>query len=97
LAYARAFNISPEDVDKHMGQIGKVMELGLGCGGGAAFLTFTLTYGLDLDELAEAALPNIPPKVKHDALIWYQKSVEIKKTYGLSETVFITCDSLERM
>lgn len=98
LAYARAFNIDPEDVDKHMRQIGKVMELGLGYGGGvAAFLAFALTYGLDLDELTEAALPNIPPKVKHDALSWYQKSVETKKTYGLSETVFITCDSLKRM
>ncbi|RUT66819.1 hypothetical protein CKG00_10795 [Morganella morganii] len=69
-----------------------------GYGGGvAAFLTFALTYGLDLDELADAALPNIPPKVKHDALSWYQKSVETKKTYGLSEKVFITCDSLKRM
>ncbi|MET4894010.1 DNA polymerase [Morganella morganii] len=98
LAYARAFNISPDDVDKHMRQIGKVMELGLGYGGGvAAFLTFALTYGLDLDELADAALPNIPPKVKHDALSWYQKSVETQKTYGLSEKVFITCDSLKRM
>ncbi|MHD0614745.1 DNA polymerase [Morganella morganii] len=98
LAYARAFNILPDDVDKHMRQIGKVMELGLGYGGGvAAFLTFALTYGLDLDELADAALPNIPPKVKHDALSWYQKSVETKKTYGLSEKVFITCDSLKRM
>lgn len=37
------------------------MELGLGFGGGvAAFLTFALVYGLDLDELANAALPNIP-------------------------------------
>ncbi|WP_109882346.1 DNA polymerase [Morganella morganii] len=98
LAYARAFNISPDDVDKHMRQIGKVMELGLGYGGGvAAFLTFALTYGLNLDELADAALPNIPPKVKHEALNWYQKSVETKKTYGLSEKVFITCDSLKRM
>ncbi len=61
LAYARAFNISPDDVDKYQRQIGKVMELGLGFGGGvAAFLTFALVYGLDLDELANAALPNIP-------------------------------------
>ncbi|EMS7588382.1 DNA polymerase, partial [Salmonella enterica subsp. enterica serovar Newport] len=60
LAYARAFNISPDNVDKYQRQIGKVMELGLGFGGGvAAFLTFALVYGLDLDELANAALPNI--------------------------------------
>lgn len=35
--------------------------------------------------------------MKYDALSWYKKSVETKKTYGLSETVFITCDSLKRM
>lgn len=32
LAYAKAFDIAPDDVDKHMRQIGKVMELGLGYG-----------------------------------------------------------------
>ncbi|MEQ5125827.1 DNA polymerase [Providencia alcalifaciens] len=98
LTYSRAFDIAPDNINKNMRQIGKVMELGLGYGGGiAAFLTFALTYGLDLDELAEAALPNIPTKVKQDALNWYQKSVETKKTFALSETVFITCDSLKRM
>lgn len=98
LAYARAFNISPDDVDSHMRQIGKVMELGLGYGGGvAAFLTFALTYGLDLDALADAALPNIPLDIQREAQRWYKASVEQKKTYGLSQRVFITCDSLKRL
>ncbi|MBD2803466.1 DNA polymerase I [Xenorhabdus sp. ZM] len=98
LAYARAFNIDPEDVTKDQRQIGKVMELGLGYGGGvAAFVTFALTYALDLDELAEAALPNIPASVQQNARRWYTESVKQKNTYGLSERVFITCDSLKRM
>ncbi|PHM33297.1 DNA polymerase [Xenorhabdus innexi] len=98
LAYARAFNIEPEDVTKDQRQIGKVMELGLGFGGGvAAFVTFALTYALDLDELATAALPNIPISIQREALKWYKKSVEQDNTYGLSERVFITCDSLKRM
>ncbi|EAR3632523.1 DNA polymerase [Salmonella enterica] len=98
LAYARAFNISPDDVDKYQRQIGKVMELGLGFGGGvAAFLTFTLVYGLDLDELANAALPNIPRDVIREAKSWYDESVKRKSTYGLSERVFIACDSLKRL
>ncbi|ENC2022837.1 DNA polymerase [Escherichia albertii] len=98
LAYARAFNISPDDVDKYQRQIGKVMELGLGYGGGvAAFLTFALVYGLDLNELANAALPNIPREVIHEAKSWYDESVKRKVTYGLSERVFIACDSLKRL
>lgn len=98
LAYARAFNISPDDVDKYQRQIGKVMELGLGFGGGvAAFLTFALVYGLDLDELANAALPNIPRDVIREAKSWYDESVKRKATYGLSERVFIACDSLKRL
>ncbi|HCT9405226.1 TPA: DNA polymerase [Raoultella ornithinolytica] len=98
LAYARAFNISHEDVTKYQRQIGKVMELGLGFGGGvAAFLTFALVYGLDLEELATAALPNIPRDVQREAKGWYDESVKRKATYGLSERVFIACDSLKRL
>ncbi|HEM8233265.1 TPA: DNA polymerase [Klebsiella aerogenes] len=98
LAYAKAFNITPEDVTKYQRQIGKVMELGLGFGGGvAAFLTFALVYGLDLEELATAALPNIPLDVQREAKSWYDESVKRKATYGLSERVFIACDSLKRL
>lgn len=98
LAYARAFNMTPEEVDKAMRQIGKVMELGLGFGGGvAAFVTFALVYGLDLEDLANAALPNIPIAIQREAKSWWQASVKQKKTYGLSERVFVTCDSLKRL
>lgn len=98
LAYAKAFNITPEDVTKYQRQIGKVMELGLGFGGGvAAFLTFALVYGLDLEELATAALPNIPRDVQREAKSWYDESVKRKATYGLPERVFIACDSLKRL
>ncbi len=74
LAYARAFNISPDDVDKSMRQIGKVMELGLGFGGGvAAFVTFVLVYGLDLQDLADAALQNSSMKRKFGGVPLYSK------------------------
>lgn len=47
------------------------MELGLGYGGGvAAFVTLALTYGLDLDDLARAALPNIPRDIQREAQSW---------------------------
>ncbi|MBW9775111.1 DNA polymerase, partial [Escherichia coli] len=74
------------------------MELGLGYGGGvSAFITFALVYGLDLDELANAALPNIPRDVIREAKSWYDESVKRKSTFGLSERVFIACDSLKRL
>ncbi|KDC01369.1 DNA-directed DNA polymerase domain protein [Bordetella bronchiseptica D993] len=61
LAYAKAFAVSPDSVDKDQRQIGKVMELMLGYEGGVgAFLTGAATYGIDLDAMADAAWPSIP-------------------------------------
>lgn len=54
-AYAKAMNVEPATVDSYQRAIGKVMELGLGYGGGvAAFLTFAAVYHLDLQQLADA-------------------------------------------
>lgn len=98
LAYAKSFNIKTDEVTKDQRQIGKVLELGLGYGGGVgAFLTFATAYNMNLDDLADAALPHIPAFVKHEAVNWYTKSREQNNTYGLSERVFITCDALKRL
>lgn len=75
VAYAKAFAITPEQVmankesgDGSMRQIGKVMELMLGYGGGVgAFLTGAATYGIDLDEMADKAWDSIPDGVKKQA------------------------------
>lgn len=99
LAYAKAFGIPPEDVDKHQRQIGKVMELMLGYEGGVgAFLTGAATYGIDLDAMAEAAWDSIPSGIAAEAeqfLNWR----EGKKmgACGLAPRTFIVCDSLKRM
>lgn len=54
LAYSMCFGVPPEAVEKWQRQIGKPIELGFGYGGGVgAFLTFALTYHLDLDKLAD--------------------------------------------
>lgn len=55
LAYARAFGIEPDAVDKDQRQVGKVMELALGYGGGVgAFQTMARGYGVRVgDDRAE--------------------------------------------
>lgn len=99
LTYARAMGITPDVVDKAMRQIGKVMELGLGFGGGvAAFLTFAITYGLDLQALAAAARSTLPSWAHAEAvefLAWSEKTK--RSTFGLPADVFIVCDALKRM
>lgn len=115
LAYAKAFGIDPAAVAKHQRQIGKVMELMLGYQGGVgAFVTGAASYNIDLEAMADIALPTIPADIVEDAenfleflyaqlpkkkrldpLDWDDAKAEAR--YGLSERVFITCDSLKRL
>lgn len=54
LAYGMTFGVDPKFVTKDQRQIGKPIELAFGYGGGvAAFITFAMTYHLDLDDLAD--------------------------------------------
>jgi DNA polymerase bacteriophage-type len=124
LAYARSFAITVEDVIDSMRQIGKVLELSMGYEGGVgAFVTMALNYGMDLEQLADAALPTLPANViaaarsflewryenalaRHRTLLqegrpgWSQEHIERalrKARYGLTERVFVVCDSLKRL
>lgn len=99
MAYAKAFGISPEEVDGDMRQIGKVMELALGYEGGVgAFVTFAAGYGMVIAELADAAWDAIPQDILGEAnsgLAWAKKNK--RSTFGLSEREWIVCDSLKRV
>ncbi len=106
VAYSKAFGVEPEVVirDKEQGtglmrQIGKVMELMLQYEGGVgAWVTGAITYGIDLDKLAEVAFPSIPADVLAEAKGMYDWTIKQKRpTFGLSEQVFIVLDSLKRM
>lgn len=99
LAYAKSFNILPEEVDSKQRQIGKVQELALGYEGGVgAFVTFVMTYKLDLDEMADAAFETLPGsaigQAKH-MLAWRKKKG--LTTYGLDDRVFIVCEAFKAL
>lgn len=98
VAYARAFNIDPNDIADEgdwRRQIGKVMELALQYYGGVgAFLTMAETYGLRLEELAKAAWPVLPEWVKVQAAKDWQKASKRGKTYGIEERIWIVCQAL---
>lgn len=98
LAYARAFRIVHEKVDKQQRQVGKVMELMLQYAGGVgAFVTGANAYGIDLVELADIAWDFIPVGVREEAENMWDWAVKEKRTYDLSRKVFIVCDSLKRL
>lgn len=104
-AYARAFNVDPQTVvdnkkhgDGMMRMIGKVMELALGYEGGVgAFVTFAANLGIDLEKLAEAAYPTIPADIKREAQKAWDWAVKKKRTMGLEQRVYVTCDALKRL
>ncbi len=99
LAYAKAFNSDVDDVTKWQRQIGKVLELSMGFGGGgSALCAMALAYGMDLEEMAAAALPTIPPAMLKDAegyLDWFEQ-VRGEKI-EIDRTVFLVCECLKRM
>lgn len=107
LAYAKAFNVTPEQVmenkksgDGLMRQIGKVMELMLQYAGGVgAFITGAATYGIDLDAMANAAISAdiIPPRIWHEAEKAHQWAEKSNRTYGLAPSTYIVCDAFKRL
>jgi DNA polymerase len=98
LTYARSFNVAPETVTKKQRQLGKVLELALGYGGGVgAVVTFSLAYNIDLEQLAEDVWPTLPDHIINQATDFYTYSKKKGKTYDLSEKVFVACDSLKRL
>jgi len=98
-AYARAFRIDVAAVTKTQRQVGKVLELALAYEGGVgAFLTFAANLRLDLQDLANAALPTLPTKLVQDARSlreWLLKKG--RRVAPVSEDVFVACDVLKRL
>lgn len=103
LSYAKAFNISVDEVDGGalkgpQRQIGKVMELALQYEGGVgAFITFSLVYNIDLDAMANDAWDVIPEWALQEAVGAWQWAIKKKRTFGLSQKTYMVCDALKRL
>jgi DNA polymerase len=98
MAYGKSFGIAPDKVNKDQRQVGKVMELALGYGGGVgAFVTFAENYSIDLNYLAEKVLPQAPEDLVEQADRFFAWGVKEKRPrYGLSDDAFVACDVLKR-
>lgn len=97
LAYSRAFGVKPEDVTKLQRQIGKVLELALGYGGGApAFARFAKAYGINLRDMAKNVRETIAPLTWQEAEDSYDYFLRKNLTGNLHRDVFIACDALKR-
>jgi len=98
LAYSKLFGVTPEAVTKSQRQVGKVVELMLGYGGGVgAFITGAETYRINLEEMAAHAWPLMPRDVQLEAEKFWWWSEEESKTFGLTHDVFVACDGIKRL
>lgn len=96
-AYAKAFNVGMDAVEKDQRQIGKVMELGLGYGGGvAAFITFANMYRMDIQELAEAVWDTGDRTCLLACQAKYEWAEENGYHAGLTPFLYAACEYLKQ-
>jgi DNA polymerase len=99
-AYARSFGVPIAEVTTDRRQLGKVQELALAYEGGVgAFVTFTMTYKMELDDIRAAvfaALDLVDPEVVREARNAWEWATKKKRTLGLERDVYIACDILKR-
>lgn len=83
LAYAKSFNVPPEEVVGQKRQIGKVMELALGYQGSVgAFYTMSQTYLLKLSTLLPIIQEATDPAT-WDKALWLYSIAPAMRRYGL--------------
>lgn len=99
LAYSAAFGVPALQVTDYQRQIGKVMELALGYGGGVgAFATFARAYRIDLDELAEKVWSTLSERIVAEATRNLARAKLNKRPVdNLREKTWVVCEALKLM
>lgn len=99
VTYANAFQVDIDSVTDTQRNIGKVMTLMLGYGGGVgAFVKGAASYGFDLEQLALDIRETLPPSEIDEArnsLEWVKDTK--RDRYGLSDLAFVAVDVLKRL
>ncbi len=95
-SFAKAFGRDISSVTSSERQIGKVLELSMGFGGGVgAFVKMSANYGVDLSSLVKVPiLPRI--RAESEAFLAWLLS-KGAPTHGLSAPVFVAVESLKRV
>mgnify|MGYP004461793843 FL=1 len=97
MTYGKTFGIRPEDVTKPQRQMGKVLELALGYGGGAgAFVTFANGYGMNLKAVADDIYAALDPVIVAEADKSWDWFVKNNRTCDLDKHTFVAVDAVKR-
>lgn len=92
--YARTFGGSADDVTKAQRQVGKVLELAMGYGGGVgAFGVFARGFGMDMDAMADLTLSQTDEATLEDARAAYKAQGGSSE---MSERVWTACEIVKR-
>lgn len=98
VTYGKAFNVDPASVTKDQRQMGKVLELALGYGGGAgAFATFAKGFNIDLNDMADKVKVAVDPSIWAEAeKSYFDFFLPKRMTRGMTQKVFVACDAMKR-
>jgi DNA polymerase bacteriophage-type len=95
VAYARAFGVDPKTVTKAQRQIGKVLELALGYGGGVgAFVKMAASQRLDLSTLLNANIPGDVTSAAADSFAYAKEQGRVGK---MDPDLWRVCEALKIM
>jgi len=87
----------PKDVNETERQMGKVMILAFGFGGGvSALVNMAITYQLGLDPLADLVLPTATPEQLWKAEKAWRRAFLRGEDFGLERVVYMACDVLKQ-